>query len=402
MIEIEQAIEQIASASRCLRTLRCRTIDALGRILAEDVTADVDSPPHDKSLVDGFAIRVEDAGGKLQLLEQVVAGAAPSKPITSGTTSQIMTGAPIPDGAEAMVMVEDVQQDGETVLTPDDVKLGQAIMPRAKTFAQGDVVLKQGTMIRAIEVGLLSEVGRSEVSVFQKPTVGVLPTGDELVPADQKPSAGQIRNSNGPMLESRVRAAGCNVVSLGVGGDNEADLRQKIETGLQCDILILSGGVSAGVRDLVPESLAAQGVVEVFHKVRLKPGKPVWFGMLDTRDDLGEESRVLVFGLPGNPISSLVCFELFVQTAIRVMQGLDPATERLPVCLASDYELRGNRPTFYPATTLLRDGQTFVSPLDWQGSADMLTVSKANCLVFFDASKKLYKSGEKLEALPLR
>ena len=167
MIEIDEAIERIISECRRLVPHRCSTIDALGGVLAEDITADVDSPPHDKSLVDGFAIQLADAGKTLKLIEQVVAGEVPMKPVEPGTTSQIMTGAPVPVGTEAMVMVEDVEQNGDIVRVPENVKANQSIMCRAATFARGDVVLSEGTLCRAIEVGLLSEVGRSEVSVYQ-------------------------------------------------------------------------------------------------------------------------------------------------------------------------------------------------------------------------------------------
>jgi len=396
MIEIDEAIEKIAAECELVDPQPCPTIESLGRVLAEDITADVDSPPHDKSIVDGFAMRVADAGKRLRLIEQVVAGEVPKLSVEPGTTSQVMTGAPIPDGAEAMVMVEDIEQDGDSILVPAEVKLGQMIMPRAKTFAQGDVVLRRGTRIRPIEVGLLGEVGRTTIRTYRRPTMAILPTGDELVPCDQKPSAGQIRNSNGPMLESRARMADCEVNTLGIGGDNEQDLTSKIEQGLESDIFILSGGVSAGVRDLVPATLRSQGVREVFHKVRLKPGKPIWFGVREVAD-----RKTLVFGLPGNPISSLVCFELFVQLAIRLLTAQSKDIERQPVRLAKDYELRGNRPTFYPARSYRDQGRTFAEPLDWRGSADMLTVAQADCLIYFDATKKTYKAGEKLEALPL-
>lgn len=395
MIEIDQAITHILSKCQPIGTESRSTIDSVGHVLAESVTADVDSPPHDKSLVDGFAIRAEDAGKSLRLLEQIVAGEVPTQRVEVGTTSQVMTGAPIPDGAEAMVMVEDVQQVGDQVNVPGNVTAGQFIMPRAKTFARGEVVLASGTRIRPIEVGLLCEVGRAEVACLRRPCVAILPTGDELVPSDAIPGPAQIRNSNGPMLEARTAAAGCEVISLGVGRDHEAELREKIRLGLQADILVLSGGVSAGVRDLVPPTLAELGVQEVFHRVRLKPGKPIWFGAREEND-----RTTLVFGLPGNPISSLVCFELFVQLAIRVISGETGSIELQPVRLAEPFHHRGNRPTYHPGKMFRDEGRMFGRPLAWQGSADMLTVSRANCLICFTEARD-YSLGEKLMALPL-
>lgn len=394
MIEIDEALSLVLSHCTPLSSHQRPVNDAVGYALAEDVLADVDSPPHDKSLVDGFAIRVEDMGKDLELLEQIVAGSVPTKPLGPGLTSQVMTGAPVPVGAEAMVMVENSQQEGITVRLSGEIAEGQFIMPRATTFAIGDVVVPRGTLIRPIEVGLLCEVGRDEVKCIGKPKVSVLPTGDELVPSTTKPGAGQIRNSSGPMLEARSNAAGCDVVSLGVGRDDEAELRAKIEEGLEADILLLSGGVSAGVLDLVPQTLQSLGVTEVFHKVRLKPGKPLWFGVRETADQ-----TKMVFGLPGNPVSSLVCFELFVQPAIRALAGLPAETEMLPIRLAEPFRTRGGRPTYYPAKSYCEGGRTFARPIPWQGSADMLAISRADCLICFPPRDSEYAVGEKLTAL---
>ena len=394
MIEIDEALSLVLSHCKELNSHQRPVVDAVGYALAEDVLADVDSPPHDKSLVDGFAIRVDDMGKELKLLEQIVAGAVPTKPLRPGFTSQVMTGAPVPEGAEAMVMVENSQQVGDLVQLSGQVADGQFIMPRATTFAVGDIVIPSGSVIRPIEVGLLCEVGRDEVSCVEKPKVAVLPTGDELVPCNDKPDAGQIRNSNGPMLEARGGTAGCQVVSLGVGRDDEAELRAKIENGLGADILLLSGGVSAGVLDLVPATLQSLGVTEVFHKVRLKPGKPLWFGVRESADQ-----TTLVFGLPGNPVSSLVCFELFVQPAIRALSGLHAETELFPIRLAEPFHTRGGRPTFYPAKSYREAGRTFARPIPWQGSADMLAISRADCLIHFPPRETKYVVGEKLTAL---
>jgi molybdopterin molybdotransferase len=396
MIEIDQALSLVLSKCDSVSTHQRPVAEAVGYVLAENICADVDSPPHDKSLVDGFAIRVDDADKELQLLEQVVAGAVPTLKIEPGTTSQVMTGAPIPEGTEAMVMVENAEQEGDLVRISGKVEASQFIMPRATTFAQDDIVLAMGTRIRPIEVGLLCEVGRDEVICGSKPKIAVLPTGDELVDCSLVPGPGQIRNSNGPMLEARVSNTGCEVISLGVGRDAQAELRSKIEQGLAADILLLSGGVSAGVRDLVPATLSSLGVEEVFHKVRLKPGKPLWFG---TRTKDG--STTLVFGLPGNPVSSLVCLELFVLPAIRVLSGDSPHVEMLPVRLAEPFQQRGNRPTYYPGKTYREEGRTFVRPLPWQGSADMLTISRADCLIYFMPGDGKYQVGDKLMALPL-
>lgn len=394
MIEIDQARQLVLERCEPLPTTRQQVVAAIGFTLAEDVVSDVNSPPHDKALVDGFAVRVSDAGKPLRLLEQVFAGCTPSMSIEPGTTSQVMTGAPMPDGAEAMVMVENVQREGDSIRIPADIERGQHVMAMATAFARHDVVLKRGTRIRPIEVGLLCEVGRSEVLCHRRPRIAVLPTGDELVPSSEVPGPGQIRNSNGPMLEARCALAECELVPLGIARDDPSQLQAKIEIGLAADILLLSGGVSAGVLDLVPATLRAAGVKEVFHKVRLKPGKPLWFGICE-RDG----HTTLVFGLPGNPVSSLVCFELFVQAAIRALSGLPSGTDMLPVHLAEPYRHRGNRATYYPGKTFVVDGRTSVKLIPWHGSADMLAISRADCFVQFDKGERDYVVGEELLAI---
>ena len=395
MLEVEEALQRVLAQPLKLPTERRRVEHSVGYALAEDILADVDSPPHDKALVDGYAVRIADVDNELQVLEQVVAGAVPKKPLEPGFTSQVMTGAPIPSGTEAMVMIEATERIGDTVRVSGRVDPGQHVMRRGTTFSRDDVVLGEGKVIRPIEVGLLCEVGRDQVLCVSKPRIAILPTGDELVPAVEVPGAGQIRNSNGPMLEARARSAGCDVLSLGVGRDDETKLRSLVERGLDADILILSGGVSAGVRDLVPGVLNSLEVEEVFHKVRLKPGKPVWFGVRE-----GDRHRTAVFGLPGNPVSSLVCFELLVQPLINKLSGLPSDIERIPVRLAEEFQQRGNRPTYWPGESYREGGRQFVRPLPWKGSADMLTVSRANCLIHFEAGDREYKVGEKLWALP--
>lgn len=401
LLSIQQALELIAQNTAVLPAEHQPVLQALGRILAEDVPADVDSPPHDKALVDGFAVRLEDLStpesAELRIVEQITAGDLPTRAIEKGETSAVMTGAPIPPHADAMVMVEDTQvQDDRMRYHGPPLVAGQHIMRRATTFGSGETVLRRGATIRAIEVGLLCEVGRHRVHCVRTPRVAVLPTGEELVPVSQIPGPGAIRNSNGPMLAALAQSTGCEVQLLDPVGDHVDALRAAIEMGLQYDVLILSGGVSAGTRDLVPPTLVSLGVQEIFHKVALKPGKPLWFGKWTDAN-----ASCLVFGLPGNPISSLACFKLFVRHAIRRLGGNPGATEWCPVRLASDFTARGQRPTLWPATWSRVEGRLLAEPLPWRGSADMLTVSQADCFVFFPECPQDYAAGTKLQAIAI-
>jgi molybdopterin molybdotransferase len=406
MLSVEAALAKVLEQAAVLPGVEVAATDALGMVLAEQIASDVDSPPHDKSIVDGYALRSADIGAgvrDLEVLEEVTAGQVPTRPIASGQATRIMTGAPIPAGADAVVMIERTsltQRDGQPARVTIDVDratAGQNIMRRASSMCRGEVILQPGTDLRSIELGMLAEVGRSKVRVTRCPSVAVLATGDELVPIDQVPAPGQIRNSNGPMLVGCVQQAGGMPVDLGSCSDDRAALAEHIQHGLQSDILVLSGGVSAGVLDLVPEVLQQLGVQQVFHKVNLKPGKPLWFGVREC-----EGSQTLVFGLPGNPVSSLVCFELFVRPVIRRLAGHSLLSlPRVNARLANSFEQRGDRPTYFPARLDLRDRQHYVTPLAWKGSGDLRTLIEASALVFFPAGEHVFARGTNVEALLL-
>ncbi|MCA9165640.1 MAG: molybdopterin molybdotransferase MoeA, partial [Planctomycetales bacterium] len=394
MISVEEALTCIARATRPLPIVELPITAAVGRTLAEDVASDIDSPPHDKSMVDGYAVLASDlAAGpvELRVLEEVTAGQVPTQEVVAGTATRIMTGAPIPAGADAVVMVERTRQVAETRsdlggspsarVAIDDARLraGTNILPRATSLARGEVVLRAGHRLRGIEVGLLAEVGRATVRVHRQPRVAVLATGNELVPVGQTVPAGSIRNSNGPMLATRIEQLGAEAIDLGIGRDEPRQLAELIQRGLAADVLLLSGGVSAGVLDLVPQVLADAGVVREFHKVNLKPGKPLWFGVYADGSESGD--RVcLVFGLPGNPVSSLVCFELFVRPALAAMQSARDTDREfedasVPGQLATGFHHRGDRVTFHPAQTEWANGVWRVHPLAWHGSADLKTLT---------------------------
>jgi len=401
MLSLTQAFDKLLATVSPLETVSLPLADVLGMTLAEDVSAPEDSPPFDKSLMDGFAVRADDVANgfaSLRVIEIVTAGRVPSKAVGAGEATQIMTGAPIPDGADLVVKIEETLPDIDSVhVTTKSITPGTNIVRRGTSVRAGDVVLKAGMKLNGARIGALAELGRAVVKVHRRPTVAVLATGDELVSIGEALGPGQIRNSNESMLCAQIEAAGAVPVPLGIARDNRADLRAKIQEGLQCDMLVLSGGVSAGTLDLVPSELAEAGVREVFHKVELKPGKPVWFGV---RAGPPRGESVYVFGLPGNPVSSLVCCELFVRTAIRRLMGEQPPMPRLiPARLEHDYSARADRPTYHPAKLMWSPEGATVKLVPWHGSSDLCGTVAANGMAFLSGEAKEYRAGEMLDVI---
>jgi molybdopterin molybdotransferase len=403
MITVEEALKFVEQQARPLAPRRVALGDAAGLRLAEDVASDINSPPYDKALMDGYAVVASDHEPERRVLEEVAAGDVPHLPVTPGTATRIMTGAPLPEGADAVVPVEETEMVGESTvrLRQPEISPGQNIMPLGTSLRAGDVVLRTGASLRPIEIAILAEVGHGMVTVQPRPRVAVLPTGNELVLVGERPTAGQIRNSNGPMLVAAAARAAAEGFELPIARDDRSLLRALIEEGLAADVLLLSGGVSAGKFDLVPEVLAELGVEPVFHKVALRPGKPLWFGVKELAD-----RRVLVFGLPGNPVSSLVCFELFVRPAIARLAGCGFATANA-ICarLAHAYVHKGGRAACLPARVTQpkntkADNETpTVEILAWHGSADMATLAAANGLVRLPVEPMSLAAGAPLEVL---
>lgn len=400
MLSITDAYDLLAKHVTPLSAHETPLAELLGRQLAADVASDVDSPPFDKSMVDGYAISLDDNSAELAVLEQVIAGGVPSQPLAPGGTIRVMTGAPVPEGADAVVKWEDCRElAAERIANPAaGVARGHCILKRGTAFRRGETVLPAGKRLTPLEIALLAEIGRAAVAAVPLPIVGVLPTGNELVAADQPLGPGQIRNSNGPMLLASLAAAGCPAVDLGVARDDRAKLQAAIERGLaQCDLLLVSGGVSAGVMDLVPGVLAELGVREVFHKLAMKPGKPLWFGVRDAG------RRQYVFGLPGNPVSTLVSFRLFVLPTLAALAGAPFASPAAQPCvLATEFKHRGGRPTYHPCRTVEKvGGVARIEPLAWRGSADLASLTRADCLGVFPAGDYELPAGAEIEALVL-
>ena len=409
MLTVSQALDAILREVKCL-TPRVTPLDeALALVLAEEVHSDVDSPPFDKSLMDGFAVRSEDvvqSGSVLRVIEHVMAGQVPSKRVGAGEAAQIMTGAPIPAGADAVVPIERTEplaDSGTVRIVAGSARSGANIMRQASVMRAGQRMLGLGRTLRPQELGALAELGRAEVRVHPRPRVAVLATGDELVPIGQKPGPGQIRNSNEKMLVAQIRRAGGDPVPLGIAVDQEPILAERVEQGLASDMLLISGGVSAGKRDLVPAVLHAAGVREAFHKVDVRPGKPLWFGIKDgsPSDREGARGRCVVFGLPGNPVSSMVCFELFARTALRRLMGREPALVPVtPARLTAPCSTRGERPTYHPAT-IESDltGCTVVTLVPWQGSSDVQSTVEANGMAVLPPGEHRLATGATIDVI---
>jgi molybdopterin molybdotransferase len=400
MLSVEEALVLVASHIIRLEPRRLPLDEVDGLVLAENVVSTVDSPPYDKSLMDGYAVVSSDRAPKRRILEEIGAGTPPSADVTPGVTTRVMTGAPIPRGADAVVPIEQVEQvDDKTVrLTMGEPKSGQHILHQGGSLRIGQTVLCAGIALRPIEIAILAEIGQETVLVQPRPHVAVIPTGNELVPVGETIRMGQIPNSNGPMLTAAARRAGANAFELEIARDDHDDLRRKIEQGLSADVLLLSGGVSAGKFDLVPSVLDSLGVELVFHKVALRPGKPLWFGV---KNDAAR--HVLVFGLPGNPVSSFVCFELFARPAIMALAGRGFNGPTVIVArLAHAYEHGGGRAAYLPARVTepaAGEGLPKVEILSWHGSADLAALAHANGLLRLPGEKLHLAAGGEVDVI---
>jgi molybdopterin molybdotransferase len=403
MLSVAQAQATILEAT-CPLPARATALTpaALGLVLGEDVVSDIDSPPHDKALMDGYAVRLADVPGgrgELEVIEEITAGHIPTRPLGPGQAARIMTGAPIPAGADVVVQVERTQPgEGNRVRIEDrPPRAGQNILTRGREMRPGQVVMPAGRVLHPQDFGVLATIGRVTPRLIPRPGVAILSTGDEVVEPSQVPGPGQIRNSNGPMLAAQAARAGALPRFLGIARDDVDELRAIVRQGLEDDVLVLSGGVSAGKLDLVPGVLQELGVEQHFHKVAMKPGKPAFFGTRERPD-----GKTLVFGLPGNPVSSFVCFELFVRPALRKFRGLaDTGPRVVQATLAEDFPYRTDRPTYHPALLSPGPDGWKVQIVPWFGSPDLLGLTRGNALAVLPPGDHEHKVGERLPVIVL-
>jgi molybdopterin molybdotransferase len=363
--------------------------EAAGRVLAENVAADRDTPALSRSMRDGYAVRALDLPGELEVIGEVRAGESFPGEVRQGQAVEIMTGAPVPQGADAVVMIEHTHRVNGRVVIGRAAEPQQNINPRGVEAAAHEVVLHVGKRLDYTDIAMLATFGRSKVRVFRKPTVALIATGDEIVEVEQRPQDFQIRNSNIFSLAAQVSRAGGVASMLPVARDNDDHTRQIIERGLEADLLLLSGGVSAGKYDVVERVLAALGAQFFFDRVLIQPGQPLVFGRARGK---------FFFGLPGNPASTMVTFEIFARAALELLSGQEEAALAMPFArLTADFRHKAGLTRFLPAR-LSADG-TEVTPIVWHGSGDVPALTRANAFLVADAGCVEYKRGEFIRIL---
>lgn len=367
--------------------------DALGLVLAQEVKTDREYPPFNRSTRDGYAVRSSEVkpGAQLKCAGEIKAGDSVTEALPAGTCMQIMTGAAVPAGADAVIMIEYTQRQGDLVQFERAAQSGQNIVPRGSEARAGQTILKPGMRLGFAELALAAQVGATQLQCTKRPRVAILSTGDEVVLIDEQPGAFQFRNSNSVSLAAQVRIAGGEPVVLGNAADRVEDLGEKIERGLKEDALVLTGGVSMGKYDLVESVLKALGAEFLFDAVAIRPGKPAVFAICREKP---------VFGLPGNPVSTMVTFQLFVTAAIDLLSGAE--AHALPLVEARLAQALNERPGlthFLPARIEWHGAEPQVSALKWQGSGDIAALAGANCFLVVPAERAEIASGEHVSVL---
>jgi len=375
--------------------------DSLGRVLAEDVSANRNHPPYDVSAMDGYALRFADIAEatadtpvRLNVVDDIRAGQMPRVKVMSGKAARIMTGAPTPAGADTVIRVEDTQVDGDDVLILVPPKRGANIRPLGENLRDGEVVLEKGTEISPGVLAILAMVKQKQVSVFARPTVAILSTGDELEGIDDPIDENKIPDANSHALYAQCRALGITPTLLGIAHDNPIELKARLAQGLEYDVLLASGGVSVGHHDFVRPTLDALGITMHFWRVAMRPGHPLAFG---TSKGGTSENGTAVFGLPGNPVSSMVCFEQFVGPALRAMSGYKNLFRRtITARLAHDLKDRAGRAHFVRAI-LQRDGDGYIaSSTGTQGSGVLMSMAQAEGFIIVPAECESMQAGDKV------
>ena len=401
LVEVDEAAALVLDRIPVLGIERVALAHCIGRVLAEDLVAPAPLPQFPASAVDGYALRSADAGKPLRVLGESAAGRPFEGTIAPGTAARILTGGVLPEGADCVVMVEDVRLEGDLVITPVPLRAGTNFHAPGADLRAGERLVAAGTQLGAAELGLAAALGFPRLPVRRRPRVALLSTGDELVEVGEKPGRGQIVDSNRWALLAALREAGAEVRSLGIGPDEPAALRKLVVDALrEVDVLVTSGGVSVGTHDLIKPLLESLGSVHV-GRVKLKPGKPFTFATIPA-DPASGRTEKLAFGLPGFPVSSLVTFEVFVRPALRKMQGFSGwLRPTLPVRLAYDARATADR-TEYQRVTLRREGNELVAATTGsQSSSRLMSLAGAHALVRIPPGDQGISAGSIVDALIL-
>ena len=410
MISVDQALKKVLEHVDILEAEERPILDCLGQVLAEDVFSAINIPPLDNSAMDGYAVRAADTRGAshkspriLRVIDTVAAGAVARSRVEPGTAIRIMTGAPIPEGADGVVRFEDTDESERQGTSAEtgvliEVALGAEIRRVGEDIAAGSLVLKQGTALRASEIGVLASLGCGKANVIRRPVVAILSTGDEIVDIARPLSGGKIYNSNSYSLAALVRHYGAVPKMLGIALDNEDSLMGKLRRGMEADMVITSGGVSMGDYDVVREVLAKEGEI-VFWRVREKPGKPLVFGMSKGQ---GKVKDIPFFGLAGNPVSAMVNFELFARPAILKMRGRKNLTKPTVRAVVEDaIENTDGRRVFTRVFVEKRGDGYFARLTGPQGSGILTSMALANGLAIVPEDKPGVKPGDEIEVMML-
>ncbi|TEU17566.1 MAG: molybdopterin molybdotransferase MoeA [Anaerolineales bacterium] len=401
MLSVEDALHLVLAQVHPLDPERVPILDALGRVLAEDVYADTDIPPLSNSAMDGYALQAGDTldadpqnPARLRVIHDLPAGYTTDLEVTTGTAIRIMTGAPVPPGADTVIPFEQVERDGDWVTVPHPYAVGKNVRPAGEDVRRGQLVLREGTVVRPQEVGMLAALGRREALAIRRPRVGILATGDEVVAIDAPLNPGKIRNANSYSNAAQVIKYGGVPVLLGIARDDvgeiTARLREVLERGI--DLLLTSGGISAGDFDLVKEVLATEGEMS-FWQVRMRPGKPLAFGRI---------GGVPLIGLPGNPVSAMVSFELFARPAILQMLGREDLTKpTVQATLAEDVKTRAGFRHFLRVVLEKEDGRYLAHLTGGQGSGILLSMVRAHGLAVIPEAEAGLRAGSTVQVMLL-
>jgi molybdopterin molybdotransferase len=401
MISVADALAAIRSACAPLPEETIPVRDALGRVLARPLVSDVDWPPFDTSAMDGYAVRLADAAAGATLSERsglIAAGDPPGAPLASGEAVRVMTGAPIPPGTEAVVPVEKIRREPGRVVIGAAPTAGEHVRRRGESVAAGRPLLSPGRRLSAAEVALAALAGAEPLPVRARPRIAIAVTGNELVPTSATPGPGQLRDSNGPMLAALCASRGCTPSLAHAVADEDAAVRRLFrEAGADRreDVLLTTGGVSAGDLDLLPSRAERAGFEILFHGVAMRPGKPVAFG---------RREGTYWFGLPGNPVSTSVCFHVFVRTALDALEGVaadQAGPDVVSAVLTRDLVHRGNRETYRDARLEAAAGELRVAPLETRGSHDLAAHARANALIRIPAEAERLAAGSRVDCLRL-